>query len=105
MPVHRDTARHVRRDAGPGPLAPGSPAPVASVRPAVARFRRGDTDSCGDLIMTDSLLNRMAVVTGAARGIGRACAVALARSGADIVGIDIAGPVNPILDFPPRHRR
>ncbi|MCW2677258.1 MAG: short-chain dehydrogenase/reductase [Modestobacter sp.] len=55
--------------------------------------------------MTDSLLNRMAVVTGAARGIGRACAVALARSGADIVGIDIAGPVNPILDFPPRHRR
>jgi NAD(P)-dependent dehydrogenase (short-subunit alcohol dehydrogenase family) len=51
--------------------------------------------------MTDSLPNRVAVVTGAARGIGRACAVALAQAGADIAGIDIAGPVSPILDFAP----
>jgi NAD(P)-dependent dehydrogenase (short-subunit alcohol dehydrogenase family) len=51
--------------------------------------------------MTDSQQNRVAVVTGAARGIGRACAVALARSGADVAGIDIAGPVSPILDFAP----
>jgi NAD(P)-dependent dehydrogenase (short-subunit alcohol dehydrogenase family) len=27
--------------------------------------------------------------------------VALARAGADVTGIDIAGPVSPILDFPP----
>jgi NAD(P)-dependent dehydrogenase (short-subunit alcohol dehydrogenase family) len=35
------------------------------------------------------------VVTGAARGIGRATAVAFAREGADIVGLDICGLVDP----------
>jgi NAD(P)-dependent dehydrogenase (short-subunit alcohol dehydrogenase family) len=43
----------------------------------------------------------VAVVTGAARGIGREAAVALARRGASVAGIDIAGPVSPILDFAP----
>jgi NAD(P)-dependent dehydrogenase (short-subunit alcohol dehydrogenase family) len=41
------------------------------------------------------LKGKIAVVTGAARGIGRAAAVALAREGADVVGIDICGPVFP----------
>jgi NAD(P)-dependent dehydrogenase (short-subunit alcohol dehydrogenase family) len=41
------------------------------------------------------LLGKVAVVTGAARGIGRATAVALAREGANIVGIDICAPVYP----------
>jgi NAD(P)-dependent dehydrogenase (short-subunit alcohol dehydrogenase family) len=50
---------------------------------------------------SDALSGRVAVVTGAARGIGRAAAVALARAGADVVGIDIAGTVSPVLDFPP----
>lgn len=36
------------------------------------------------------LRGQVAVVTGAARGIGRACAVLLAREGADIVALDIA---------------
>lgn len=44
---------------------------------------------------------RVAVVTGAARGIGRQAALALARQGTWIAGIDIAGPVSPILDYPP----
>jgi NAD(P)-dependent dehydrogenase (short-subunit alcohol dehydrogenase family) len=43
----------------------------------------------------------VAVITGAARGIGRAAAVALAGRGAAVAGIDIAGPVSPILDFAP----
>ena len=41
---------------------------------------------------------RAAVVTGAARGIGRAAAIVLASAGADIVGIDIAGPVSQTLE-------
>jgi NAD(P)-dependent dehydrogenase (short-subunit alcohol dehydrogenase family) len=47
------------------------------------------------------LAGRVAVVTGAARGIGRAAAVALSRAGADVAGIDIAAPVSDILDFEP----
>jgi NAD(P)-dependent dehydrogenase (short-subunit alcohol dehydrogenase family) len=40
------------------------------------------------------LKGKVAVVTGAARGIGRAIAVELAANGADVVAIDIAGPVS-----------
>jgi NAD(P)-dependent dehydrogenase (short-subunit alcohol dehydrogenase family) len=38
----------------------------------------------------DRLDERVAIVTGAARGIGRACAVALAAAGADLALIDVA---------------
>ena len=44
------------------------------------------TDEC--------LRGKVAVVTGAARGIGRATAIAFAREGANIVGIDISAPVD-----------
>ena len=47
------------------------------------------------------LSGKVAVVTGAARGIGRAAATALAAAGADIAGIDIAGPVSTTLDYAP----
>ena len=47
------------------------------------------------------LAGKVAVITGAARGIGRAAAAALARAGADVVGIDIAGPASANIDFAP----
>ena len=49
----------------------------------------------------DRLAGRIAIVTGVARGIGRAAAVALAREGADIAGFDAAGPVSSTLDVAP----
>ena len=40
-------------------------------------------------------------MTGAARGIGRAIAVEFAANGADVVALDIAGPVSPTADAIP----
>lgn len=40
-------------------------------------------------------LAKVAVITGAARGIGRATAVAFAREGTDEAGIDISAPIYP----------
>jgi NAD(P)-dependent dehydrogenase (short-subunit alcohol dehydrogenase family) len=45
--------------------------------------------------MSGRLQGKVAVVTGAARGIGRAAAVAMARAGADVVGIDLCAVVDP----------
>jgi NAD(P)-dependent dehydrogenase (short-subunit alcohol dehydrogenase family) len=47
------------------------------------------------------LTGRIAVVTGAARAIGRAIAVEFAANGADVVAIDIAGPVSPASNAVP----
>ena len=51
--------------------------------------------------MSGRVDGKVAVVTGAARGIGRASAALLAQGGADVVGIDVAGPVSPTLEEAP----
>src|ERR1700712_5914989 len=48
-----------------------------------------------------TLQGKVAVITGAARGIGRASAVEMAANGADVVAIDIAGPVSPASNAVP----
>lgn len=50
---------------------------------------------------TGRLSGKAAIITGAARGIGRATAVAFARDGADVMGVDIAGPVSATLEVVP----
>ncbi len=46
------------------------------------------------------LEGRVAYITGAARGQGRAHAVRLAREGADIIAIDVCGPVSDDVTYP-----
>jgi NAD(P)-dependent dehydrogenase (short-subunit alcohol dehydrogenase family) len=48
-----------------------------------------------------SLQGKSALVTGAARGIGRAICVALAAAGADVMGLDICAVAAPNLVYPP----
>ncbi|MFE3545274.1 mycofactocin-coupled SDR family oxidoreductase [Nocardia sp. NPDC059177] len=43
---------------------------------------------------------KIALVTGAARGIGRAQAIRLAEEGADIVAVDLCGPVDSVVTPP-----
>lgn len=43
--------------------------------------------------MSQSLSGKVALITGAARGQGRAHAVRLSADGADIIAVDIAGPL------------
>lgn len=49
---------------------------------------------------TGRLQGKTAVITGAARGIGRSIAVAFAREGATIMGIDLVGPVSATVEYP-----
>jgi SDR family mycofactocin-dependent oxidoreductase len=50
--------------------------------------------------MTGRLDGKVALITGAARGIGRAQAVRFAQEGADVIALDVCGPVDTVL-IPP----
>ncbi|OBI46675.1 mycofactocin-coupled SDR family oxidoreductase [Mycobacterium colombiense] len=49
--------------------------------------------------MNQSLSGKVALITGAARGQGRAHAVRLAAEGADVIAVDIAGPLPPSVPY------
>ncbi|MHA3020671.1 mycofactocin-coupled SDR family oxidoreductase [Mycobacterium sp. BMJ-28] len=46
--------------------------------------------------MTGRLVNKTALITGAARGIGRAQAIRFAQEGAAIIALDVCGPVETV---------
>ena len=50
--------------------------------------------------MSGTLPGRVAFITGAARGQGRAHAIRLAREGADIIALDICAPVSDCISYP-----
>ncbi|MBV8663332.1 MAG: mycofactocin-coupled SDR family oxidoreductase [Hyphomicrobiales bacterium] len=81
----------IRTDNGPHELN-GQPMPEPSAERSAGPVRPGR--GC-------SLSGKVAVVTGAARGIGRAIAVEFAANGADIIAVDIAGPVSPASSAKP----
>ncbi|BBZ68803.1 3-ketoacyl-ACP reductase [Mycolicibacterium insubricum] len=54
--------------------------------------------------MTPRLAGRVAFITGAARGQGRAHAVRMADEGADIIAVDIAGELPPCVPYEPATR-
>lgn len=51
--------------------------------------------------MSGRLADRVAFITGAARGQGRAHAVRMANEGADIIAVDIAGKLPPCVPYDP----
>ena len=49
--------------------------------------------------MSARLSGKVAFITGAARGQGRAHAVRMANEGADIIAVDLAGPLPPCVPY------
>lgn len=84
-------AAQTRSDTGPRELN-GQPMPEPPAERSAGPIapRRGTT-----------LDGKVAVVTGAARGIGRAIALEMAANGADVVAVDIAGKVSPASNAVP----
>jgi SDR family mycofactocin-dependent oxidoreductase len=50
--------------------------------------------------MAGRVAGKVAFITGAARGQGRSHAIRLAQEGADIIAVDIAGPVDSVTAYP-----
>jgi NAD(P)-dependent dehydrogenase (short-subunit alcohol dehydrogenase family) len=74
------------------PVFDGNPVPEPGPDKSAGPIRAG---------RGSQLAGKVAVVTGAARGIGRAIAVEMAANGADVIAIDIAGPVSPASNARP----
>lgn len=51
--------------------------------------------------MSGRVQGKVAFITGAARGQGRSHAVRLAEEGADVIAVDLAGPVSSVSAYPP----
>ncbi len=80
-----------RTDTEPRELA-GNPMPEPPAERSAGPVQPGRGSMLG---------GKIAVVTGGARGIGRAIAVEYAANGADVAVLDIAGPVSPASDAKP----
>jgi NAD(P)-dependent dehydrogenase (short-subunit alcohol dehydrogenase family) len=87
----RSAAAQIQTDNAPKELE-GKPMPEPAAERSAGPIRAG---------RGSMLEGKVAVVTGAARGIGRAIAVEMAANGADVVVIDIAGPVSPASNAVP----
>jgi len=70
--------------------------PVRSAR----RILVGNPATKG-LLMPGRVQGKVAFITGAARGQGRSHAVRLAEEGADVIAVDLAGPVPSVSAYPP----
>jgi NAD(P)-dependent dehydrogenase (short-subunit alcohol dehydrogenase family) len=81
----------IQSDTAPKELD-GKPVPEAPAERSAGPIRPG---------RGSMLQDKIAVVTGAARGIGRAIAVEMAANGADVIAIDIAAPVSPASNAVP----
>ena len=68
---------------------------AAVSQPANAQSTVEANKESGKVRSAKLLAGKVAVITGAARGIGRATAIAMAREGADVIGIDICAVVDP----------
>lgn len=84
-------AAQIRSDTAPKELD-GKPMPEPPAERSAGPIRPG---------RGSMLLDKVAVVTGAARGIGRAIAIEMAANGADVVAVDIAGHVSPASNAAP----
>src|ERR1700761_1146512 len=88
----RSAAAQGRSDDGPPRELDGKAMPEPPAERSAGPIRPG---------RGSMLQDKVAVVTGAARGIGRAIAVEMAANGADVVAIDGAGKVSPASNAEP----
>ena len=84
MAAVNEASAQTRSDTAPRELG-GQPVPEPDETQSAGPIRPGRGTMLSD---------KVAVVTGAARGIGRAIAVEMAANGADVIAIDIVGPVS-----------